>query len=67
MLNWEQFFKDDKGKASHTRLLAVLSFIPSTGVLLYIHTTEALVAYMSVYALQTISSKWVDTKRKTTR
>lgn len=57
-----QFFEDDRGSLSMTRLLAFASFFPASSVLAVIHSETALMYYLTAYALQSVGSKWMDTK-----
>ena len=63
--NWHEFFQGTKGRFSMGRLLPFICFFPSTGAMLWLHTTEALTAYMSVFALHSFGSKWLDVKGNT--
>lgn len=56
----QEFWEADNGRMSMARLLQFLSFPPATGILIYMHTTEALSMYLSAYVLNGIANKGID-------
>jgi len=55
-----EFFEGDNGELSMMRLLAFMSFFPSSSVLVASGSDTALGIYLAVYAAQTVGSKGVD-------
>lgn len=58
--NAREFFEDDNKRLSMGRLLAFLSFIPASYVVLATTSTEALGWYVSAYVLGYVGGKGVD-------
>ena len=58
------FFKDDNGVASMSRLLCFLSFIPATVELCRINNENALGWYLGAYVLGYIGGKASDAMRR---
>ena len=58
------FFKDDNGGASMSRLLCFLSFIPATVELWRINNENALGWYLGAYVLGYVGGKASDAMRR---
>ena len=55
-----EFFKNNLGQKSMSRLLPFMAFPFATGVLLWLHTEGALMSYLSAYVLNYIGGKCAD-------
>ena len=55
-----EFFRDDKGQMSMTRLLCFLSFWPASYVVMATKLPEALGWYLGAYVLGYIANKGAD-------
>ncbi len=55
-----EFFQDNKGDMSMSRLLSFLSFFPATVVVLSTKTNDALQWYVGAYAVGYVGGKAVD-------
>lgn len=59
---WLEFFTGEGDTLSMARLLQFLSFFPATGVLIFIHTTEALSLYLGAFVANGVLQKFADIK-----
>lgn len=55
-----EFFKNNLGQKSMSRLLPFMAFVPSTIVLFWLHTEGALTAYLSSYVAGYLGGKCAD-------
>jgi hypothetical protein len=55
-----EFFKNNQGQKSMSRLLAFVAFPPATVALLWIHTEGALLSYLGAYGAAYILGKCAD-------
>ncbi len=55
-----EFFRNNLGQKSMSRLLPFMAFIPSTIVLLWIHTEGALSSYLGAYVIGYLGGKCAD-------
>lgn len=62
MRNPEEFFLGEDDQLSMHRMLQFLAFFPATGVMVWIHTTEALSMYLGAFVLNGVANKWLDVK-----
>lgn len=60
---FEEFFEDDRGRMSMSRLLCFMSFFPATVALIRIGTSEALGWYVGAYVLGYVGGKFGDTRK----
>lgn len=63
-IKWIEFFHNNQGQMSMSRLLSFMAFFPATVVLLWVHTAEALIAYMGVYGATYLGGKGFDAFNK---
>jgi hypothetical protein len=59
-IKWCEFFQNNDGENSMSRLLAFMSFFPASFVLLWIHSVEALASYLAAYVTGYIGGKGAD-------
>lgn len=57
-----EFFEGENKQLSMGRLLQFLAYPPATGVMIWIHTTEAMSLYISAFVLNGIAGKALDVK-----
>jgi len=60
-----EFFESDTGSLSMARLLQFMAYPPATGVMLWIHTTEAMSLYLAAFVTNGVLGKAIDMKAKT--
>lgn len=61
---WIEFFEGSENRLSIARLLQFLAYPPATGVLIWIHTTEAMSLYLSAFVLNGLAGKAMDLTAK---
>lgn len=54
---WREFFEDDSGRLSMSRLLCFMSFTPATAVLLQTRSDTALGYYLGAFVAGFVGSK----------
>lgn len=59
-IKWAQFFENNQGQKSMSRLLPFMSFFPSTIVVLWLHTEAALGIYIGSYVGGYLGGKCAD-------
>ena len=59
---WIEFFQGEGNSLSMARLLQFMAFFPATGVMAYIHTTEALTMYLGAFVANGVLNKFADKK-----
>jgi hypothetical protein len=57
---WPEFFEGENNRFSMARGLQFLAFFPSTIVLLYLRTAEALGLYLGAFVLNSLGNKIAD-------
>lgn len=60
MSRWHEFFEGENNRYSMARALSFMAWFPSTLVLLYLKTTEALGLYLTAFVLNSIGNKVAD-------
>ncbi len=55
-----EFFCNNIGQKSMSRLLPFMAFLPATIVLLWLHTENALTSYLGAYVLGYLGGKCAD-------
>ena len=60
MQRFVEFWEGDNNRLSMGRLLQFMAYPPATGVMLYIHTTEAMSLYLSAFVFNGVASKGLD-------
>jgi len=61
---FREFFEDESGALSMTRLLCFLSFFPASWVTIRIQNENALAIYVGTYALSYLGGKGLDAVKK---
>jgi len=57
-----EFFEGENNRFSMYRLLQFLAYPPSTAVMIYIHTTEAMSLYLAAFVTNGVLGKAIDIK-----
>lgn len=60
LTRWAEFFEGENRRLSMARLLTFASWIPSTAILIYIRTVEALSIYLGAFVLNSVANKAID-------
>ncbi len=58
-----EFFKNNLGQKSMSRLLPFMAFFPSTIVVFWLHTEAALSIYIGAYVLSYLGGKFADSNK----